>query len=200
MPSSSSGKRRSLEIWVPPTSIHRFESGFGPWPVRSKPRRSADHSRHARTRHRQPEVIVKVIIPGSHSLRAIRQHFVDLQTGTADPWKQTFSTTGSWDARPLRSSLATGTWTWTNYSAGLVSSGIAAGRARSWSTKSFSRCHREPLRTDSCRPCVISHRRRYSRLGIDTPWRSTRMSRTPTCILSSKTPSAKIANGSISVR
>ncbi len=49
--------------------------------MRSKPRRSSDHSRHARTRLRQPEVIVKVITPGSHSLRAIRQHLVDLQNG-----------------------------------------------------------------------------------------------------------------------
>jgi hypothetical protein len=47
--------------------------------VRSKAHHGAALSREKRPRPRAPEVIVKVISPGSNSLRAVRQHFIDLQ-------------------------------------------------------------------------------------------------------------------------
>jgi hypothetical protein len=59
----------------------RFESGREPWPVSSKTRMSVKVLRGVRPGHRTPEVIVKVISPGSNCLRAIRQHFGDLQKG-----------------------------------------------------------------------------------------------------------------------
>jgi Relaxase/Mobilisation nuclease domain len=48
--------------------------------VHAKARRRAALSRDERLRHRVPEVIVKVISPGSNCLRAVRQHFIDLQS------------------------------------------------------------------------------------------------------------------------
>jgi hypothetical protein len=67
----------ATQRWLPSP----MESGCEPWPVPSKTRMSVKVLRGVRPGHRSPEVIVKVISPGSNCLRAIRQHFGDLQKG-----------------------------------------------------------------------------------------------------------------------
>lgn len=49
--------------------------------MRTKTCMATTQARAARPAHRPPEVIIKVIIPGSHSVAAIRQHLVELQKG-----------------------------------------------------------------------------------------------------------------------
>ncbi|HEY6926731.1 MAG TPA: relaxase/mobilization nuclease domain-containing protein [Steroidobacteraceae bacterium] len=64
----------------PTTLSPRFESGCGSWPVlldtRLKPRLHA-----VRLGDGVPEVVIKVISPGSNTLEAIQMHFEDLQNG-----------------------------------------------------------------------------------------------------------------------
>lgn len=65
---------------APTILSRRFESGSEPWPVRRNTR-LPQRAHRVRPGDDTPEVVIKVVSPGSNTLKAIQLHLEDLQNG-----------------------------------------------------------------------------------------------------------------------